>query len=400
MNKLHAIVLAVLIASGTAHADLITWGTVQSATGPAEISQNGTLVTAKNCWNTTSASPTVAGITFAAFGPTGWGNGGNLVMNGSTSGDTAYDTLVTTSRATSETTLTNPTGWGGIRIDNLGTPMTLGRTYEIQVWYCDNRPGAGTAAIYDRQMTLSSVAGAATLTGGIVTNLGTLTQGALSGLLDADPNNLAGAGDTVFGSYCIGTFTRTSADALYLLVQGTHPTSTNTLRPHINAFQIRELPLITGTAFCFGDGAGLACPCGNNGAAGNGCANSINANGANLTATGAANLAADTVILAGSGMANSSALYFQGTTRLNAGNGALFGDGLRCAGGTVVRLGTKTNAAGASSYPAAGDLSVSTKGLITAPGTYTYQAWYRNADQTYCTPSTFNLTNGYEIVWN
>jgi hypothetical protein len=93
-------------------------------------------------------------------------------------------------------------------------------------------------------------------------------------------------------------------------------------------------------------------------------------------------------------------LYFQGTTRLNAGNGAVFGDGLRCAGGTVVRLGTKANAAGASQYPVAGDLSVSAKGLITAPGTYTYQVWYRNADQTFCTTNTFNLTNGYEIVWN
>jgi len=391
---------ALLLSASTVQADLITWGPVQNATGPSEVSLNGTLVTAKNCWNTTSASPVVAGITFAAFGPNGWGNGGNLVMNGSSSGDTAYDTLMTTSRATSEVTLTNPTGWGGIRIDNLATPMTLGRTYQIQVWFCDNRPGAGTAAIYDRQMVLSSVAGAATLTGGIVTNLGTLTQGPLSAPLDADPNNLSGAGDTIFGSYAIGTFTRTSTDPLHLLVQGSHPTTTNTLRPHINAFQIRELPLITGTAFCFGDGTGTACPCGNSGIAGNGCANSINTNGANLNATGSASLAADSVVLAGTGMTNSSALYFQGTTRLNAGNGAVFGDGLRCAGGTVVRLGTKANAAGASQYPVGGDLSVSAKGLITAPGTYTYQVWYRNADQTFCTTNTFNLTNGYEIVWN
>jgi len=47
----------------------------------------------------------------------------------------------------------------------------------------------------------------------------------------------------------------------------------------------------------------------------------------------------------GSQMTNSSALYFQGTTQMAGGAGIAFGDGLRCAGGSIVRLGTKTNAA-------------------------------------------------------
>jgi hypothetical protein len=38
------------------------------------------------------------------------------------------------------------------------------------------------------------------------------------------------------------------------------------------------------------------------------------------------------------------------------------------------------------------------KGLITAPGTRTYQVWYRNAT-VFCNPETFNVTNGWEIVW-
>ena len=80
------------------------------------------------------------------------------------------------------------------------------------------------------------------------------------------------------------------------------------------------------------------------------------------------------------------------------GTGTVFGDGLRCAGGMVVRLGTKTNVAGSSHYPAAGDPSVSVRGSITAPGTRTYQVWYRNA-ASFCTPSTFNLSNGLSIVW-
>ncbi len=155
---------------------------------------------------------------------------------------------------------------------------------------------------------------------------------------------------------------------------------------------------VCGTAFCFGDGSGAACPCGNNGAAGNGCANSLNANGANLGAAGVASLAADTVVLAGSGMPNSTVLYFQGTAQQGSGAGVAFGDGKRCAGGSVIRLGTKVNSAGASSYPVAGDASVSVRGLVTVPGTRTYQAWYRNS-ASFCTVSTFNLSNGLEISW-
>ena len=42
-------------------------------------------------------------------------------------------------------------------------------------------------------------------------------------------------------------------------------------------------------------------------------------------------------------MPSSSALYFQGTMELAGGLGTAFGDGLRCAGGSVIRLGTKGN---------------------------------------------------------
>jgi hypothetical protein len=57
-----------------------------------------------------------------------------------------------------------------------------------------------------------------------------------------------------------------------------------------------------------------------------------------------------------------------------------------------------TNVGGASQYPEVGDPSVSVKGNILAPGTRTYQVWYRNA-ASFCTIDTFNLTNGLSIVW-
>jgi hypothetical protein len=146
--------------------------------------------------------------------------------------------------------------------------------------------------------------------------------------------------------------------------------------------------------YCFGDGTGTPCPCGNNGAAGNGCASSVSAGGAHLSTSGLSLLANDTLVLSGTAMPNSSCLYFQGTTQI----GVAFGDGLRCAGGAVTRLATKTNAGGASQYPAAGDLPIHVKGGVAAPGTRTYQVWYRNA-ASFCTPATFNLTNGVLITW-
>ncbi len=383
--------------ASVAHADLITWGPSQNITAASDVSLNGTLVAALNPWAMTFAQPTVNGVTFSAFTPLGWNNGGWTLMNGSTTGDAGYDALLDSARVTSEGVLTNPTGWGGIQLDTLGA-LTIGNTYEVQVWYSDQRPGVPTNVLNDRVMTLSSATGPAVLSFGNVSNLGALTQGPLSGGLEADPNNVSGAGDTVFGQFAIGTFTRTSTDQLWLLIQGSHPLANNVLSPHINGFQIRELPSNPGMPFCSGDGTATACPCGNAGATGNGCASSINANGAQLAATGSASLATDTLVLAGSGMSNSSALYFQGTTQLNGGQGAAFGDGLRCAGGTIIRLGTKTNVSGASQYPGAGNPSVSVRGAVTSPGTRDYQVWYRNS-AAFCTPSTFNLSNGLEITW-
>jgi hypothetical protein len=157
-------------------------------------------------------------------------------------------------------------------------------------------------------------------------------------------------------------------------------------------------PGAPGVVYCSGDGTGTPCPCGNQGAPGNGCANSLNPAGAHLAATGVASLASDTVVLAGSGMPIVFALYFQGTGEAAAGLGVPFGDGLRCATGTVIRLGTKANVAGASQYPEPGDQPISQRGLVFQPGSRTYQCWYRNA-ASFCTPDTFNLTNALRILW-
>ncbi len=163
------------------------------------------------------------------------------------------------------------------------------------------------------------------------------------------------------------------------------------------SFHVRSpLPVV---AVCAGDGSGTPCPCGNSSAPGGrrGCLNSLGFGG-RLTASGGASLANDTLVLSGGDMPNSSALYFQGTTPQGGGGGAVFGDGLRCAAGSVIRLGTKMNSGNTSIYPAGGDPSVSVRGAVAAPGSRTYQVWYRNA-AAFCTVSTFNLTNGLVVVW-
>lgn len=153
---------------------------------------------------------------------------------------------------------------------------------------------------------------------------------------------------------------------------------------------------VTPLSFCAGDGSDGPCPCSNPGAPGNGCANSVNASGANLSASGTARVSSDSLVLHGSGMPNSTALYFQA---LAASAPVPFGDGLRCAGGGVIRLRIHQNAGGASQFPGSGDPPISVAGNLPDAGAIRYyQVWYRN-NAAYCTSDTFNLTNGVEVIW-
>jgi hypothetical protein len=156
-----------------------------------------------------------------------------------------------------------------------------------------------------------------------------------------------------------------------------------------------------GSGFCFGDGSGTACPCGNNSPVGGfaGCLNSAGT-GSRLVPTGNASIASDTVTLGASGLPGPvPTLFFQGTARVNGGAGIAFGDGLRCVGGTIIRLGVHAGVGGVATYPQGADLPVSQRGFCVAGNTYHYQAWYRNA-AAFCTSSTFNLSNGTSVLWN
>ncbi len=152
-------------------------------------------------------------------------------------------------------------------------------------------------------------------------------------------------------------------------------------------------------SFCPGDGTLVACPCGNDSVQGRGCSNSVNSDGALLAASGTASTVNDTLRLQASALPPSSTcLFFQGTVQ-NSPN--VFGDGLLCTAGTVVRLATKTVMLGAVQYPAPGssDPSISVRGAVPLNGGQRYyQVWYRNA-AAFCTSATFNLTNGVSVSW-
>ncbi len=124
----------------------------------------------------------------------------------------------------------------------------------------------------------------------------------------------------------------------------------------------------------------------------------MNATGATLRATGATN--PDDVVLQGSGMPNTaSAIYLKGDA--DNGAGVVFGDGVRCVDGSLIRLRTKQNAGGASQFPEVGEPSVSVRGQTPSGSGLTgyYQVYYRNSAAAFCPPATFNVTNGLRIDW-
>ena len=374
-----------LCSTAAAQADLIQWGPVQDVMAASEVSTNGTLVTAKNCWAQTLTAPTVNGVPFSAYAPPGWGNGGGVLTVDSTTWDADYDALLDSARVTSGGSAGNPTGYGAINLDSLGT-LAIGSTYEVQVWFCDQRAGTSTNVLNDRVMTMSSALGAVLTTGGLATNLGAVTQGALSGPLDADPNNQSGTTDSVLGSYCIGTFTRTTNDPLWLLVEGSHPLANNVLRPHLNAFQLRD---ITGSSLGT-----------------NYCAANVNSTGtaAVMGASGSAVAASNDLTLEATDLPPNSFCFFltslsQGFVQNPGGS-----QGNLCLGGAIGRFvgpGQIVNSGATGVATLAIDLTLhpTPTGPVTiaAGETWSFTTWFRDSSGG---APTSNFSDGLEVQFN
>lgn len=153
-----------------------------------------------------------------------------------------------------------------------------------------------------------------------------------------------------------------------------------------------------GAAYCFGDGLDplvtAACPCANLGGPGRGCGNSNAAlGGARLDATGSTS--PNTVLFTATGIPNNNLCTFFRTPASDS-SGVVFGDGVRCVTGTLVRFGQQV------SGPAGGnpDFTVSAAPTAVAQGsTRYYQLQYRNPSPSFCPPEAFNVSNAYSIQW-
>ncbi len=240
----------------------------------------------------------------------------------------------------------------------------------------------------------------------------TVTDGADRLLVEASSNGLAGpwtaiathTGDTG-GVWATSTITNaqlailgvTLGSNMRLRFTANDSGAASIVEAGVDGLAIRGASCPSFQPFCAGDGSLAACPCGNNGASGAGCANSSFAAGATLSASGIASVASDSTVLASTNLTGSVAVFFQGATQTSA---TIIDDGLGCVGGPIVRLGTQPVAGSASSYPQGGNPSISVRGAIPAVGgTYSYQCFYRNAVAAFCPPATSNRTNGVQITW-
>jgi len=160
------------------------------------------------------------------------------------------------------------------------------------------------------------------------------------------------------------------------------------------------------TSFCFGDGSGAPCPCGNSGAAGRGCENSISTGGALLAATGTPSLGSDTLVFTSSDERPTSlTVFWQGSIETA---GSSFGDGIGCFSNPGLRrMYSKNASGGTATAPQGAEPSVSARSAATGDplssgDTRIYHAFYRDPNLLFCPApmgSTFNTSNGLRVVW-
>ena len=150
------------------------------------------------------------------------------------------------------------------------------------------------------------------------------------------------------------------------------------------------------------------CPCTNPpSGSGRGCDNASATGGATLSAAGAAYLAADSLVFTTSGeKPTATSVLLQGTTLV--ANGAVYGQGVRCLGGTLKRLYTKSASGGSITAPsfASGDPSISVRSAakgnpIGAGQSRWYLVVYRDTSVGSCPAgNTFNATPTGRVDWN
>jgi hypothetical protein len=181
---------------------------------------------------------------------------------------------------------------------------------------------------------------------------------------------------------------------------------------HSNAFPNGEIrgqvlvPPTTGTRLCELGNVTMPCPCGNPPAGlDRGCNNSSATGGAVLGSMGNTSLSFDTLVFSTlSEKATATSILLQGS--IANPTGIVFGQGIRCAAGTLKRLYTKNAAAGSIAAPSPTDQRVSQRsaalGDTIAPSSNrSYLVYYRDPMVLGGCPSasTFNATQTISVTW-
>ena len=199
-------------------------------------------------------------------------------------------------------------------------------------------------------------------------------------------------GVTSIGGSLVDSFD-TGSDARAMSDDGSRVVFTCTLADGREGIHMITRELWRG--YCYGDGSGTSCPCGNAGGPGEGCANSTGL-GATLSVEGTLSISAGDAVLRGDQAApNQPGLYFQGTSEIAGGDGIVFGDGLRCAGGSIIRLQLVAADSSGSSQT---NIDLGAAGGVVAGETYTYQLWYRDPISSPC-GNPFNLSSAVSATW-
>jgi hypothetical protein len=152
-------------------------------------------------------------------------------------------------------------------------------------------------------------------------------------------------------------------------------------------------------------GSDVPCPCTSGNLAGHGCNNSDDTGGAYLSVAGISSLGSDSVVFTCSGeKASALSIVLQGDSLVD---GVVFGQGILCTGGNLLRLYVEHAVGGSITAPSSGEPSVSARSaalgdVLTAGATRHHQVYYR--DPIVHRPcdlasATFNTSQGQQITW-
>jgi FG-GAP repeat len=149
-------------------------------------------------------------------------------------------------------------------------------------------------------------------------------------------------------------------------------------------------------SFCdASDGALASCPCGNAGDPDSGCDLPQGTGGVRLDVLAQRFLPLNRATLGGTGFPPGGVptVVAVRAAALDTASPVVFGDGLRCVGVPLLRLGATFATAGSSVTPIG-------HAAMAGAGTFYYQLWFRSVPIMFCDPSAaFNLSNGRSLSW-